>query len=101
MPILHQVWEKLEEIGHDQQANVHAVHIRIGSNYNLSVTEIFDAVLNVECMLKEVKLLILINHLLGHSKAVERLATKGKNRLGLHIPAFGNRARSRISFGDE
>jgi hypothetical protein len=45
--VLHQVGEELEEEGHQQQADVHAVHVGIGGDDDAVVAQAVHAVLDV------------------------------------------------------
>jgi len=38
MPCLYQIREKLQKESHEQQPDVHAIHIGIGGYYNVVVT---------------------------------------------------------------
>jgi hypothetical protein len=62
--VLHQVREELEEEGHQQQPDVHTVHIRIGGDDDLVVAQAIHAVLDVERGLDQVELLVLVHHFL-------------------------------------
>ena len=82
---LYQVGEELEEEGDDEEADVHAVHIGIGRNNHLVVTQCVESVLDVEGCLEQIELLILVYHLLGQSVRVERLASQGEHSLRVDI----------------
>ena len=101
MPLLDKVREELKEKRNHQQSDMHTVHIGIGSHYHLIVAQTLKPVLDVERSLKEIKLLILIAHLLGHAKTVQRLATQREHSLRIHIPTLRNRATRTITLGDE
>src|SRR5690606_13206365 len=101
MTVSHQIRKELEEVSHDQQPDVHAIHIRIGGNYNLAIPKAIDSVFDIQGVLQKVKLLIFIHDLLGHTKAIERLSTKRKYSLRLHVAGFGDRTRGGISLRDE
>jgi hypothetical protein len=82
--VLHQVGEELEEEGHQQQPDVHAVHIGIGGDDDAVVAQAVHAVLDVERGLDQVELLVLVHHLLGEAVAVERLALEAEHGLCSH-----------------
>lgn len=64
MPRTNDIREKLQEKGHQQQTDMHPVHIGIGRNDNLVVTQVIHILLNVECSLQQIELFILVNDLL-------------------------------------
>ena len=71
MTLLHQFGEELQEKRDDEQSDVHTIDIGIRSHNHLVVSQSVESVLDVEGSLKEIKLLILIHHLLGKSEGVE------------------------------
>ena len=73
MVALDQVGEELQEEGDQQQADVHAIHIGIGRNDHLVITESIQAILDVQSGLQQVELLVLIHNLLGQAIAIQRL----------------------------
>ncbi len=99
--LLYQFGEELQEEGNHQQTDVHAVHIGIGSYNHLVVAQLVQSVLNVQCRLQQVELLVLVHHLLGQSEAVERLAAEREHSLRLHIAALGDGAAGGVALGDE
>ena len=76
MPLLDQLGIELQEESDDQQTDVHTVYIGIGGHDHLVVSKVVEAVLDVQGSLKEVELLILIDHLFRQAEAVEWLTTK-------------------------
>ena len=72
-----------------------------GGDDHLVVAEVIHILLDVECRLQEVELLVLVDDLFGESVAVERLAAQREDRLRTHVAALGDRTRSRITLGDE
>ena len=76
MPRADHVGEELQEKRGKQQADVHAVHVGVGSDDDLVVTQVLHILLDVERRLQEVELLVLVNHLLREPVAVERLAAQ-------------------------
>ena len=56
MSCLDQLGAELQEVGQQQQADMHAVDIGIGGDDDLVVTQAVDAVLDVECCLQQGKL---------------------------------------------
>ena len=99
--LLDEFGKELQEEGYHKEADVHTIHIGIGSHDDLVVPEAIQSVLNVERRLQEVELLVLIHHLLGHSIAVERLSPEAEHRLCIHVAALGNAAAGRIALGYE
>ena len=94
MAFLHQLWKKLQEESKHQKSDMHTIHIGIGSNNHLVVSEVIEAVLDIESRLQAVEFLVFIYHFFGESIGVERFTTEGENGLGVHIPTLGNAARS-------
>ena len=76
MSFLDKVREELKEESDDEQTDVHTIHIGISSHYHLIISKSVKTVLYVEGSLKEIELLILINHFLGQTIAVEWFSTK-------------------------
>jgi len=76
MSFLDQLGIELKEKRDDEQSDVHAVDIGIGSHDNLVVAQVVESLLDIEGGLKQVKLLVLIDHLLRQSEAVERFAAQ-------------------------
>ena len=101
MPFLHQFGEELQEEREHQQANMHAVHIGIGSDNHLVVSELIESFFDIERRLQAVELLVFIHHFLGEAIRVERLTAEGENGLGVHITALGDTARCGETLGDE
>ena len=101
MAFLDEFGEELQEEGDDEQADVHAVDIGIGGYNHLVVAQGVESVLYVEGRLQQVELLVLVDHLLGESEAVERLAPEREHRLGVHIAALGDASAGRVALGDE
>ena len=64
-----------------KQADVHAVDIGIGGDDDLVVAQVIHVLLDVQRRLKEVELLVLVDHLLRQSVAVQRLAAQREDRL--------------------
>ena len=88
--LFDEVGEELQEEGNHQQADVHAVDIGIGGHDDLVVTEPLEAILDVERGLQEVKLLVLVNHLLGEAERIERLTTQAEHGLCVHVATLGD-----------
>jgi hypothetical protein len=99
--VLHQVREELEEEGHEQQADVHAIHVGIGGDHDPVVPQTIHAVLDVQRRLDQVELLVLIHHLLRQAVAVQRFALQAEHTLQVHIAAFGDAAAGTVTLGDE
>lgn len=72
------VGKELQEEGHQQQADVHAIDIGIGGDHDLVVPQVVHILLDVERRLQQVELLVLIYDLLREAEAVERLAPQRK-----------------------
>jgi hypothetical protein len=73
VPGFHQIREKLQKEGHQQQANVHTIHIGIGSYYNIVIAQVINTILNIQRVLQQVKFLVLVNHFFGEAETVQRL----------------------------
>src|SRR5690606_19236228 len=52
--------EKLQEEGDHQQTDVHAVHIRIGGEDDVIVTQVVKIFLDVQRMLQKIELLVFV-----------------------------------------
>ena len=101
MPFLDEFREELQEEGDDEQTDVHAVDISIGSHYHLIITEGIETFLDVEGCLQEVKLLVLVDHFLGESEAVEGLASQREDRLRIDITTLGDGTTGRVTLRNE
>ncbi len=93
MPLLDQVGEELEEESQHKKANVHSVNIGIGGNNDLIIPQLIESVLDIQCRLQAVELLVLIDHRLAQSVRIQRLSPQGEHGLGTHIAALGDRTR--------
>ena len=69
---------------------MHTVDIGIGSDYNIAVADIVDSLLDVECGLQKVELVVLVNHLFGLAVRVERLTAQTEDCLSGNIAALGD-----------
>ena len=65
MSLLDEVGEELQEERNDEQADVHAVDIGIGSHDHLVIAQCVESVLDVKGCLQEVELLVFVDHLFG------------------------------------
>ena len=65
MPLLDKFREELQEESNDKQTDMHTVYIGIGSHNNLVITQRVESVFYIKCSLEQIKLLVLVNHLLG------------------------------------
>src|SRR5688572_2537471 len=101
MPGFYKTREKLKKKGHQQQPDMHPIDIRIGGYNNIIITEIIQAVLNIQRMLEQVEFLIFINHFFCKTVAVQWLSFQTENGLGHDIPGFGDGPAGRISLGYE
>ena len=101
MTLLDELGEELEEEGDDEQTDVHAVNIGIGSHDDLVVTQGVQTFLDVEGCLQQVELLVLIDHLLGEAERVEGLAAQGEDGLRVDVAALGDASAGRVALGDE
>ena len=101
MPGFHQIGEELQKEGHQQQADVHTVHIGIGSYYDVVVTDAVQTVFYIQRVLQQVKLFVLVHYFFGKAETVKRLTFQTKNCLCHHIARFGDGTRGRITFGNK
>ena len=90
MAFPNEIGEKLQKERHREEANVHAVDVRIGRENDLVVAEIFQSILNSQRGLEKIKLLILIHDLAGHSVGIERLSPEGEDGLGVDAAGLGD-----------
>ena len=95
------VGEELQEERGEQQADVHAVHIGVGGDDHLVVTQVLHVLLDVERRLQEVELLVLVDHLLREPVTVQRLAPQREDRLRTHVARGGDRTRGRVALRNE
>jgi hypothetical protein len=93
VPFLDELGKELQEEGNHEQADVHAVDIGIGGDDDLVVSQSVEAVLNVECSLQQIELLVLIDHLFCQAETVERLAAQAEHRLRVDVAALGDGLR--------
>ena len=99
--LAYELWEELQEEGYHEQTDVHTVDIGIGSHNDLVVTESVDAVLDVECSLQEIELLVLVHHFLCQSERVERFASQREHGLRVDVAALSDASASRVTLSDE
>ena len=92
MSFSDQIGKELKEKCKQKQPDMHSVNISISCNNNIIISQVFNSVFNIECSLKKVKLLILINNLLCKTKRVKWFATEAEDSLCLNISRFGYRA---------
>ena len=97
----HQVWEKLEEERHDEQANVHTIYVRIGGYYYIVIAQSFQPFFYIQCVLQQVELLILIHYFFSQAIGVKGLTAEAENCLAFHLPAFGDRSAGTVAFGNK
>ena len=71
----------LHEEGQKQQADVHAVIIRIGCDYNVVVAEILNVLFHTQGGNKKVEFLVFCYFLTSVLERVEGLSAKGEHRL--------------------
>ncbi len=90
MAFLYQVGEELQDVGEQQQAYVHSVDIGIGGYDYFVVTQVVDAVLDVQGCAKKRKLIVLVDIDKRHSIGVERLASEREHGLGFNIAYLGD-----------
>ena len=93
--------KELQEKRDQQQPDVHAVDVRIRRDHNLVVPEPVESVLDVQRGLEQVKLLVLVDHLLRQPVRVERFALQREHRLRLHVARGGQRTGGGVAFDDE
>src|SRR5262245_59226207 len=101
MSVPYKVGEELQEKRHNHQADVHTIHIGIGSNYNVVIAQSVHAFFNIQRMLQQVELLVLINNLLRKPVTVEWLTPQREYSLCFHAAAFGNRTTRRITLSNK
>ena len=76
MSLLDHVGEELKEEREQQQTYVHAVHIGIGGDYDVVISQSVDTLLDVQGRLQQVELVILIENLGRNSVRVLGLASQ-------------------------
>src|SRR6478672_3326017 len=80
---------------------MHSIHISIGCNYNIIVSQAFIAFFNIKCMLQEVELFIFIHYFFGKTITVERFTTQAKYSLGIHAAGLSDGATGTITLGNK
>ena len=80
---------------------MHAVHIGIGCHNHFIITQSLYAFFYVKSRLQQIKLFILIHHLLGQPVRIQRLTAKAEHRLRVYITTFRDRTACRITLGDK
>ena len=80
---------------------MYPVDVGIRGDDHVVVAEAVQPVLNVQCGLKQVELLVLVHHLLGQAITVERLAFQREDRLSIDVPGLGDAAGGAVALCDE
>ena len=91
----------MQEVGEQQEANVHTIDIGIGSHNHFIVAQSVNAVLNVESCLQKCKFLIFHHLFRCQPVGVQWFTTKREHGLSFHIADFGDRTTCRQTLGDE
>ena len=99
--LFHEFREELQEERHEQEANVHTIDISIGCDNHFVVTQVLETVFDIERMLQQVEFFVLIDDLLRHAEAVERLTAEAEHRLRLHVTSLGDGAGCGVTFCNE
>ena len=99
--LTNHIGEELQEKGHQQQSDVHTIDIGIGCDDHLVVAQVVHILFDVQRCLQQIELLVVVNHLLGQSEAVQRLTAQREDSLSLHVAALGDRTRRRVTLRDE
>ena len=76
MPFLDEFREELQEERDGEQTDVHAVYIGIGGYDDLVIAQRLHAVFDIQRCLKQVELLVLVDHFLGQTERIERFAAQ-------------------------
>ena len=76
MAFLYQVGVELKEVRNHQQADMHSVDIGIGRDNHLVITQVLDAVGNVEGGVEQIELFVGLDVFLRLAKRVERLSAQ-------------------------
>ncbi len=80
---------------------MHAVVVGIGCYDDLVVAQAIEAVLDIECGLQEIELLVLVHHFLRELVAVQGLASKTEDGLSIYVAALRDAAAGRVTLSDE
>jgi hypothetical protein len=70
VPGFHQVGEKLQKEGHQQQADVHAIHVGISGYHNVVIAQVVNTILNIQGVLQQVKLFVFVHYFFSEAEAV-------------------------------
>ncbi len=97
----HQVRKELQEERHQQQPDMHSIHVRICGNDHLVISQTLQSVLDVQRMLQEVELLVLINHFFRQPVAIQWLSTETEDRLRADVARLRDRTTGRITLRDK
>ena len=101
MPLQHELLEVAQEERQQQVADVHAVDVRVRRDHDAVVPEPFDAVLDPERPHDVVELFVLVDGIALQAVAVERLALKRVDRLGIDVARRHHHARRGVALGQE
>lgn len=80
---------------------MHPVHIGICRDNHLIIPQTFQAILNIQGRLKQVKLLVLVNDLLCQAITIQRLTPQTKYSLVIRVTALRDRTASRVTLRDK
>ena len=96
----HHIGEQLQKKGQQKQANVHAVHIGIGGNHNIVVTQTLQAIFQIQSCQKQSQFLVLVNGTLFLDD-VRRLAHQTEHGLCVGVARLRDGTGSGNTLRDE
>src|SRR5690625_7579583 len=79
MTAFDQVGEELKEKSDQEQSDMHAIDIGIGREDDPVVAEVFDAVFDVEAILKKIEFLVFVDDFFGETEAIQRFPLQAEN----------------------
>ena len=99
--VVDELFEEPEKIRDHQVADVHAVHVRVGGEDDLLVTQALGVVLDVERLHEVIHLVVLVHDVALEVPDVERLALEDEHGLVVHVAAARDGAGGRLALADE
>ncbi len=99
--VLHDLIEKLVEVGDQQVADVQPVHIRVGGEHDFLIAQSLDVVLDVQRAHEVIHLVVLVNDVALQVPDIERFALEGEHGLRVHVAATGDGPAGGLALADE
>ena len=97
----HQLIEEGEEIGQQQVADMHTIHISIGRDDDFIVAQTFEILFDTQSKGQEHQFFIRVDLVAFQSVAVERFSAQGEDRLTVDIAADFKTSGSGVALGEK